>query len=98
MQVPRTQPTITQNQLDTVLEVLHQGYRAIRAAARVGDLAKCEVLSNALYALPNLLAKGDHPGTSLKPYATVRLRFMGKDYPEVKRWSVVLLEHPPLST
>jgi hypothetical protein len=83
---------LSDHQFDNCLELLYRGMIAIRSAARSGDCAACEEISDALHNLPDLLRRGDTLGWSMDTFVHVFLEPLVAANPAYAGWAELLAQ------
>ena len=77
---------LSDHDFDNCLELLYLGLVAVRAAARSGDSAACEEISDALHNLPDLLRRGDRFGWTTATFVHLFLEPLAATNPAFADW------------
>ncbi|HSQ65571.1 MAG TPA: hypothetical protein VLM85_20265 [Polyangiaceae bacterium] len=76
-------PTLSAQETDSLLEVLHRGLILIRLAAAGGDLVRAEAIADALHNVLRLLREGDKWGWTVAEFRERFLRPLIERYPDL---------------
>ncbi len=76
-------PTLTDAEKDSLLEVLYEGLLAIRAAASAGDAARSAAIADALHNLPHLLSHGQERMWTIHQFQELFLSELVEKYPDL---------------